>query len=151
MKLSEALILRKDIQSRLDEMENRLCACALTQEGESPAEDPAALLAEAESLTSQLSELCARINLTNSRTMVEGKTLTEQIARRDCMTLRLRFYRDFLNEAGQTAQRASRTEIKIFSTVNVRQMQKQVDGLSAQLRGLDNLIQQTNWTTDLLD
>ena len=43
MKLSEALILRKDIQSRLDEMENRLCACALTQEGESPAEDPAAL------------------------------------------------------------------------------------------------------------
>ena len=48
MKLSEALILRKDIQSRLDEMENRLCACALTQEGESPAEDPAALLAEAE-------------------------------------------------------------------------------------------------------
>ena len=53
MKLSEALILRKDIQSRLDEMENRLCACALTQEGESPAEDPAALLAELESLTSQ--------------------------------------------------------------------------------------------------
>ena len=42
MKLSEALILRKDIQSRLDEMENRLCACALTQEGESPAEEPAA-------------------------------------------------------------------------------------------------------------
>ena len=46
MKLSEALILRKDIQSRLDEMENRLCACTLTQEGESPTEDPAALLAE---------------------------------------------------------------------------------------------------------
>lgn len=76
MKLSEALILRKDIQSRLDEMENRLCACALTQEGESPAEEPAALLAEAESLTSQLSELCARINLTNSRTMTEGQSLT---------------------------------------------------------------------------
>ena len=82
MKLSEALILRKDIQSRLDEMENRLCACALTQEGESPAEDPAALLAEAESLTSQLSELCARINLTNSRTMTEGQSLTELLPRR---------------------------------------------------------------------
>ena len=85
MKLSEALILRKDIQSRLDEMENRLCACALTQEGESPAEDPAALLAEAESLTSQLSELCARINLTNSRTVVDGLSLTEMLARRDAL------------------------------------------------------------------
>ena len=82
MKLSEALILRKDIQSRLDEMENRLCACALTQEGESPAEDPAALLAELESLTSQHCELCARINLTNSRTMTEGQSLTELLARR---------------------------------------------------------------------
>ena len=85
MKLSEALILRKDIQSRLDEMENRLCACALTQEGESPAEDPAALLAELESLTSQHCELCARINLTNSRTMTEGQSLTELLARRDAL------------------------------------------------------------------
>ena len=99
MKLSEALILRKDIQSRLDEMENRLCACALTQEGESPAEEPAALLAEAESLTSQLSELCARINLTNSRTMTEGQSLTELLARRDALGRRQSLLSSLLSSA----------------------------------------------------
>lgn len=151
MKLAEALQERADLNRQLEQMKMRLYNNATVQEGEQPAEPPEELLEELERKLSRLEELMAHINLTNSRTMVEGKTLTEQIARRDCMTLRLRFYRDFLNEAGQTAQRASRTEIKIFSTVNVRQMQKQVDGLSAQLRGLDNLIQQTNWTTDLLD
>ena len=115
MKLSEALILRKDIQSRLDEMENRLCACALTQEGESPAEDPAALLAELESLTSQHCELCARINLTNSRTMTEGQSLTAIAARQgravSSVSRSLRGARDklyrFTEEAGRIGQLCS--------------------------------------------
>ena len=149
MKLSEALILRKDIQSRLDEMENRLCACALTQEGESPAEDPAALLAEAESLTSQLSELCARINLTNSRTLLEGESLTALLARRDAWQKRLSLLRNFLDSARCLTDRASRSEIKIVSTVDVASLQKELDKKSQSLRALDARIQAANWTTDI--
>jgi len=45
--------------------------------------------------------------------------------------------------------RATRSEIKIFSTIDVRALQKQIDDLSKQLRELDNKIQMTNWTTDI--
>ena len=133
MKLSEALILRKDIQSRLDEMENRLCACALTQEGESPAEDPAALLAELESLTSQHCELCARINLTNSRTMTEGQSLLSSL----------------LSSASQAPRRASGREIRILPTVDIPALRKRLDASAKELRELDMKIQQINWTVDL--
>ena len=42
------------------------------------------------------------------------------------------------------------SEIKIVSTVDVRSLQKQVDKLSAQLRQVDETIQEKNWTTELL-
>ena len=41
-------------------------------------------------------------------------------------------------------------EIKIYSTVPVAALQKQVDGLSKQLRELDVQIQSANWTTELI-
>ena len=146
MKLSEALILRKDIQSRLDEMENRLCACALTQEGESPAEDPAALLAEADS---QLSELCARINLTNSRTVVDGLSLTEMLARRDALGRRQSLLSSLLSSASQAPRRASGREIRILPTVDIPALRKRLDVSAKELRELDMKIQQINWTVDL--
>ncbi|MBS7300339.1 MAG: DIP1984 family protein [Clostridiales bacterium] len=149
MKLSEALILRKDIQSRLDEMENRLCACALTQEGESPAEDPAALLAELESLTSQHCELCARINLTNSRTMTEGQSLTELLARRDALGRRQSLLSSLLSSASQAPRRASGREIRILPTVDIPALRKRLDASAKELRELDMRIQQINWTVDL--
>ena len=90
-----------------------------------------------------------RINLTNSRTRVGEYTLTELIARRDCLTLKVSAYRDFLQEASRTAQRATRSEIRIHSTVPVAQLQKTVDRMARELRLLDNQIQQTNWTTEL--
>ena len=63
--------------------------------------------------------------------------------------LKINVYRDFLQTAGQTARRATRSEIKIFSTVDVAVLQKTVDQMSRQLRLLDNKLQQTNWSTDL--
>ena len=41
-------------------------------------------------------------------------------------------------------------EIKVKSSVNVRELQKQVDGLSKELRQLEEIIQEKNWTTELL-
>ena len=55
-----------------------------------------------------------------------------------------------VNEASATARRATRSEIKILSTVNVAELQKTVDLTAKELRQLDNAIQQANWTTDLL-
>ena len=48
MKLAEALQLRGDLQKRLEQLSSRLYNNATVQEGEAPAEDPAALLEEYE-------------------------------------------------------------------------------------------------------
>ena len=57
--------------------------------------------------------------------------------------------RDLLQQAGQTTRRATRSEIKILSTVDVAQLQKDTDRMAQRLRLLDNKLQQTNWSTEL--
>lgn len=149
MKLAEALQERADLNRRINQLCSRLENNATVQEGETPAEDPAELLAELDACIARLQELMAAINLTNSRTLVEGRSLTELIAERDCLNLKLQSYRRVVDSASCLSQRAARTEIRILSTVDVRAIQKQVDDLSARLRRLDNTIQENNWRTEL--
>ena len=95
MKLAEALIERADLQKRLDQLEDRLQSNALVQDGEEPAEDPVALMAEYVTVSVSLEELITRINLTNAGTDVNGLSLTALIAKRDCLQKRVRAMRRF--------------------------------------------------------
>ena len=150
MKLAEALQERADLARRIDSVKSRLSHNAIVQEGEMPAENPAALLAEFDACTNRMEELLTRINLTNCKTVVLGQSLTALLARRDVLKIKLDGYRMLVNEASMTARRATRSEIKILSTVNVAELQKTVDLTAKELRQLDNAIQAANWTTELL-
>ena len=151
MKLATALSQRSDVQNRLSELRGRLSNNARVQEGEEPAEDPQALLAELDSLTAQFEDLVSRINLTNAATRsADGRTLTELLARRDALKEKQSIMRGFLDAASSLAGRATRTEIKIKATVPVATLQKQTDALSKELRELDEQIQELNWTTELV-
>lgn len=151
MKLAEALHLRADLQKRIAQTGERLKQNAKVQEGDSPAENPQELLEELDRDTQQLQELIAQINLTNSRTVSEGTTLTEMIARKDVLSLKTSVLRGFLQQASEKIERYSMKEIRIISTVNVRELQKQVDDMSQELRLLDVNIQSLNWTVDLIE
>ena len=109
------------------------------------------LLRELDEDYAQLEALIARINRTNSVTLVEGRTLSDLLARRECMTGRLRILRDFLNSASAVVNRRTVCEIRIRSAVNVRELQKQVDRDAKALRELDETIQEKNWTTELVE
>ena len=150
MKLAEALQLRGDLQKRLEQLTSRLYANATVQEGEAPAEDPAALLEEYEDCAVQLETLIARINRTNCETRMDSGTLTELLAKRDCLKMRVGTYQDFLSAASNLTRRATRSEIKIMSAVPVPEYRKKADALSRQLREVDSVIQAANWTTELL-
>lgn len=150
MKLATALMNRADLQSKVNELQQRLNNNARVQEGEQPAEAPAELLAELESVSAELESLIVRINLTNAQTVVDGKTVTERIAHRDTLKQKQRIYRSFLDEASDLAQRYSRTEIRQESTVNVRELQKQLDAISKELRLNEEALQELNWTVELL-
>ena len=151
MKLAEALQERADLNRRIEQLRYRLSNNVLVQEGEKPLEDPAALLEELESSFTRLEWLIARINLTNCAVKVEGRSLTELIARRDVLSLRAEAYRRLVEEASQNTHRATRTEIKILSAVDVPALQRQADDASRELPLLDNTLQATNWTADLME
>ena len=150
MKLATALSERAELQIRIQQLSVRLDNNALVQEGEKPAEDPGELLEELEADYVRLEELITRINRTNSTVRVGEDTLSGLLARRDCLKGRLSVLRAFADRASATASRRTVGEIRIMSTVNVRELQKQMDGLSRRLRELDDLIQEQNWTVELL-
>lgn len=149
MKLAEALQERADLNRRIQKLRERLMNNAVVQDGEQPAEDPAELTAELDRSVAELETLMSRINLTNCRTELDGVTLTECLARRDALKLKLSAYRDLASTASQLGRRATRSEIKLLSTVDVKDLQKQVDAMARELRLLDNSIQAANWATEL--
>lgn len=149
MKLAEALQQRSDLNRNIAQLKQRLQYNVVVQEGELPAENPEDLLKELDACIVQLEELIKRINLTNCKTIVEGKTLTEWIGEKDCLKIKIDAYRETVSRASNVCGRYSRTEIKQISAVNVRELQKKVDSMSAELRKIDNLIQQSNWITEL--
>lgn len=151
MKLANALSQRSELQTRIRQLEVRLNNNAQVQEGEQPAEDPMELLKELEADYARLEELVSAINRTNNSTRLEdGATLSDLLAKRDCLKGKLSALRGFLDNASALIRRHSVSEIKVKSTVNVRELQKQVDGLSKDLRQLEETIQEKNWTTELL-
>lgn len=60
MKLAEALILRADYQKRIEQLKQRLLRNAKVQEGDDPAENPAALVEEVNRLAQELEVLIQR-------------------------------------------------------------------------------------------
>ena len=151
MKLANALSQRAELQERIRQLEGRLLNNAKVQEGESPAEDPQELLGELEEDYAKLEQLIAAINRTNSCTLVEGVPLSDLLARRDCQKNKLQGLREFLECASELTSRRTAGEIKIHSTVNVREMQKALDQKSQALRELDEKIQEANWTHELME
>ncbi|MBF1332933.1 MAG: DIP1984 family protein [Leptotrichia sp.] len=151
MKLAEALILRADLQKRIDQLRVRLNNNAKVQENDEPSEKPEDLLNELDSNINQLKVLIKQINKTNCVTISNGQTLADLIAERDTLTLKSNILRGFLNIAGQKVNLYSTTEIKIMSTVDVPALQKELDLLSKKIRETDTELQQANWLTELIE
>lgn len=151
MKIAEALILRADIQKRIVQLKTRLNNNAKVQENEEPAENPELLLTELENLISQLNDLIVKINRTNTLSKVDGISLVELIAKKDTLSQKAGILREFIEIASQKVDLYSTTEIKVFSTVNVSELQKKLDKLSKEIRETDTKLQQANWTIDLVE
>jgi hypothetical protein len=152
MKLAEALILRADYQRRMQELDYRLDRSAKVQEGDKPAEDPKALLAELERVAADLERLIQRINRTNSASELdEAYTLSDALATRDVLRSKQHIYRDLAQAATVTRGRMTRSEIKFRSAVQVSKIQERADELAVAHRELDARIQAANWRLDLLE
>jgi hypothetical protein len=152
MRLSEALILRADLQKRFSQIGQRLQQNARVQEGDRATEDPEVLLEEMERIAGELTGFIQRINRTNSQTnFEEGMTLSDALAERDVLKMRQSIYRDLVRAASFSVMRISRSEVKYISTVDVAEIQGRSDDLAKEIRELDTRIQEKNWSINLLD
>ena len=150
MKLAEALSLRKDLQTRINQLSSLLMNNVKIQEGDEPAEDPKELFKELDNCLKELEVIIYRINMTNMHTMSGEKTLTQLMAERDVLTKRVSVLQEVLKQASASSERYSRSEIKYVTTIDIKALRKQIDNLSRQLRQLDIEIQSINFSTELI-
>jgi len=150
MKLAEALIQRANLQTRNTQIKNRILKNVKVQEGDDPAEAAVELIAEYERNMTELEKLIVRINDTNAKTAFEGGTLAEALAKRDCLTAKIKTYRDIYDEASIAPERYSRQEVKFIRCIEIKPIQAIIDALSKEYRELDTKLQGLNWTIDLL-
>jgi hypothetical protein len=149
MKLAEALVIRADLQKRVELLRTRLVESAKVQEGETPAEDPQALFRELDQSLAQLTTLITHINRLNLQTRLpDGSTLTNALTRRDMIALRQSVLLSVIEAASTKQERYSLSEIRYEATVSVAQLRQEYDDLARQRRELDTQIQSTNWTTE---
>lgn len=151
MKLAEALLLRADLQKRIEQIKSRLKNNIMVQEGEAPSEEPEDLLKEFINSQKELATIIKRINKTNNTTLYnEEWTLSDALVERDILLDKRSVLASSVERASSRHDRYSKTEIKYVSTINVKEIQKEVDKLSKQYRELDTKIQGLNWSTDLI-
>lgn len=150
MKLAEALLMRSQLQQRLQSLQGRILANLRIQEGETLQEDPQALLKEAGGATEALGSLIKRINACNHATRLpDGRTLAEALTDRDMLTRDHGLLASIANASMDRTLRMTRTELVTRLTLSIADIQARMDALAQQRRELDVMIQSLNWTTDL--
>jgi hypothetical protein len=154
MKLAEALALRAEATRRIEKLRSRIMDNARYQEGEEPAEDAAALLAQTGQACTELESLIRRINRTNASARMGTETVTDALARRDVLKLR----HGVITAAADAAagrergwSRQLRSELTFVSALPVADLRAEADDVARRIRQLDTDIQRTNWEIDLLD
>jgi uncharacterized coiled-coil DUF342 family protein len=151
MKLSEALIIRADLQKNIAQLEVRLQANAQIQEGGVLAEKPEELFAKLRKVLVEFEDLVQKINYTNTVSKdTDGKSISQLIVKRDVMDTEIKMMRQFLDKASNLIQPYTKTEIRNLSSVDVSSYRKSLDDLSKKRRELEAKIQELNWTTELV-
>ena len=152
MKLAEALIKRADLQKKYNELRHRITDNVQVQDGSSPSENPEVLITEALCVLRDLEYYIRCINQTNSHTILHDNiTITDGIAKRDCLKSQHELFVATANAATVSASRYSLSELKNVSVIDVVVFRKRADKLAQEFRELDTMIQGFNWNTDLIE
>lgn len=151
MKLAEALGRRAALEQKINELKTRLQDNVSVQEGDEPFEDPKELISELNAALRELHKMVLNINITNSQTVNEGRSITDMLAERDMLKKKTRILSDTLSSIVNRDSRYSRSEIKYVATVDPAEFRRFFDEASSQLRRLDLKIQAIGWNTELIE
>lgn len=152
MKLAEALMERKSIKTRMEEIKQRIYRNAQVQEGELPGEPPAELFGELAREVDRFVALVARIAATNGAArLADGTPLAAAIVQKDMLHYLCFVHTNFADKATPTTDRYSRREIKTIPAMPIADVRRRADEIAKRARVLEVEIQATNWAIDLVD
>ena len=152
MKLAEALLIRSDMQKKLAQLKGRIRSNVKVQDGDTPSEDPNALMIEASQIISELSNLIERIHCTNAIAQTDkGQSMLTLLVERDTLEMRHKLLIEAIEATDTEVDRYSPREIKWHIMVSVAGLQKQADDIAMKLRKINIFIQANNWQIDLVE
>jgi hypothetical protein len=151
MKLAEALIERKAIKNKMEELKKRIYQNSQVQDGDEPIELPLTLMKQLYKESDEFEKLVIRINTTNIKTeLSNGMNMMEALIKRDMLRYKYYIYNNLADKATPSTDRYSQREIKFVSTIDVTDVRKKGDEIAKESRLLDMKIQEANWSIDLL-
>ena len=149
MKLAEALIKRRDIDTAVANLNMSLQENVKVIEGTKPFEDHLSIADQMQELISEQAELIQKINKTNNRTVTEdGRTLDELITLREQLKRRHKLFDSAYKHAFSNSR--SYNEVKYIIAVDMKMLKNKINAAAKEFRELDNKIQAINWITELL-
>ena len=152
MKLAEVLLIRSDMQKKLAQIKGRIRNNVKVQDGDTPSEDPNALMIDASQIITELSILIERIHRTNAIAQTDkGQSMLTLLVERDTLEMRHKLLIEAIEAADTEADRYSHREIKLNIIVSVAGLQKQADDIAMKLRQINIVIQANNWQIDLVE
>jgi len=151
MKLAEALMERKAIKNKMEELKKRIYQNAQIQEGDAPIELPVNLLEELRKEIQKFESLVIKINNTNIAAKLEnGMSLMDAIVKKDMLNYEYLIYINLADKATPSSARYSSREIKNIPNVDISEIRKKADEIAKEYRMLDSKIQEANWRIELI-
>jgi predicted mannosyl-3-phosphoglycerate phosphatase (HAD superfamily) len=152
MRIAEALVERKALKTKMEEIKKRIYQNAQVQDGEKPTESPLTLIEDLSEEVKKFEVLVNRINKTNVQIMLESNlSMAEALIKRDMLKYRHLIMANLADKATPTADRYSQREIKFVASIDITDIRKKADEIAKECRQLDMKIQQANWLNDLLN
>jgi len=151
MKLAEALVERKAIKNKMEELKKRIYQNSQVQEGDEPTELPLALIQQLYKEAEEFEKLVIQINTTNINTeLSNGMNMMEALIKRDMLRYKYYIHNNLADKATPSTDRYSQREIKFVSTVDITEVRSKADEIAKESRLLDMKIQEANWSIDLV-
>jgi hypothetical protein len=145
MKLAQALTLRKSNNQQLNNLLNFVKENAY--HGDS---DPNDLLAKYHTLLEKQRKLISSINHTNTVTMVNGVSLNELRLQRDTFVSAVEGLNSIPRSKKQASGYGANASVE-ENRIDIVKLTQVMNDFSRQAREIDDLIQMTNWNTDLIE
>jgi exonuclease VII small subunit len=144
------LIERAELQRHNIELVEYIKGNVRLPEDEEPTGIPYELFNRYDANMARLEELVRRINLTNaSAKMKNGKSITEAMARRDCLSSMIRAYKEIYGWLTSHFLREFEGGGKYVRHANYAELRDKINHLSQEFRVLDTAIQALNWAVEL--